>query len=155
MFGRLAMLPLRRFHLAAVSRRLVPTTIYVRWPMPPVTVTCAAHSLCAALAGAVELCPLLPLPLFSSEEPSVASTYTHSDHVRAYLFECEDDGLFAVSLEPSGSNIPERYCHEGWTLREEFELGMDEPMPIAVDPGPVIRGVREYGYYVWRQGRKH
>jgi hypothetical protein len=85
----------------------------------------------------------------------VASTYTHAEHVRAYLFECEDDGLFAVSLELSGSNIPKRYYHAGWTLREEFDLGVDEPMPVAIEPEPVIHGIRASGYYVWRQGRKH
>ena len=53
------------------------------------------------------------------------------------------------------ANIPKRYCHEGWTLREEFDLGIDEPMPVAIEPGPVIQGIRTAGYYVWRQGRKH
>ena len=123
--------------------------------MPPVTVTSAAHSLCAALAGAVAtMSPHCCSRLLLARSVGVASTYTYSEHVRAYLFECEDDGLFAVSLDPSGANIPKRYCHEGWTLREEFDLGVDEPMPVAIEPGPVIQGIRTAGYYVWRQGRK-
>jgi hypothetical protein len=80
--------------------------------------------------------------------------YTSSDALRAYLFECDEDGLFAISLDPHGSNIPQRYCPQGWSLREEFALGVHEPMPIAIDPERVIQSIRSLGYYVWRQGAK-
>lgn len=70
----------------------------------------------------------------------MASTYTVSESLHAYLFECEGDaGLFAVSLEPLGSNIPLTPCFGGWHMREEFELGVHEAMPVAIDPEPVPR----------------
>ena len=56
----------------------------------------------------------------------MATSYSSQDALHAYLFECGDDALFAVSLDPRGSNIPTHYCREGWTLREEFALGVDE-----------------------------
>ena len=85
----------------------------------------------------------------------MVSTYTSYDTIRAYLFECDDDGLFAISLDPTGENIPKHYCLQGWTFREEFALGVHEPMPVAIAPEAVLQSLRKVGYYVWRQGRKH
>jgi hypothetical protein len=85
----------------------------------------------------------------------MASIYATSESLHAYLFECEGDaGLFAVSLEPLGSNIPLAPCFDGWRMREAFELGVHEAMPVAIDPEPVLQGIRARGYYVWRQGTK-
>ena len=85
----------------------------------------------------------------------MATTYAPSDALHAYLFECDDDALFAVSLDPLGSNIPRRSCLQGWRYRTEFALGMHEPMPIAIAPEPVLHGLRSVGYYIWREGTKH
>ena len=40
--------------------------------------------------------------------------------------------MCAVSLDPTGSNIPFEGCYEGWQHIAEFELGVREVMPIAV-----------------------
>jgi hypothetical protein len=37
-------------------------------------------------------------------------------------------------------------------LREEFLLGVQEPVPAAISPEPVLRGIRAKGYYMWRSG---
>jgi hypothetical protein len=82
----------------------------------------------------------------------MASTYTTAESVRAYLFECEGDGgLLAVSLEPLGLNIPVNACFEGWRMREAFQLGVHEPMLVAIDPERMLQGIRARGYYIWRQ----
>jgi hypothetical protein len=84
----------------------------------------------------------------------MAATYA-SDALQAYLFECDEDRLFAVSLDPAGSNIPRKYCPQGWSCITEFPIGVHEPMPISIDPETVLQGVRSVGYYVWRQGIKN
>jgi len=44
----------------------------------------------------------------------------------AHLFRCGD--LFAVSLDPTGSNIPLNGCYEQWEHVSEFELGVRESL---------------------------
>jgi hypothetical protein len=43
----------------------------------------------------------------------------------AYLFQGDDIGLFAVSLDKSGRNIPRSSCPEGWRLK----LSSPSPSP--------------------------
>jgi hypothetical protein len=68
----------------------------------------------------------------------------------AYLFQCTGEGLFAVSLDITGGNIPRTSCTEGWVLSQEFLLGIHEDVPALIMPEPIIRGVRKFGYYIWR-----
>ena len=77
---------------------------------------------------------------------------TDTDTVQAYLFECDDDGLFAVSIDPHGRNIPRNACPEGWRLKTGFLLGVHQPVPAEIDPKAVLRGIRNAGYYIWREG---
>jgi hypothetical protein len=74
------------------------------------------------------------------------------DPTLAYLFQCDDNGLFAISNDPTGKNIPRDTCPEGWRLKSEFTLGARETLPIAIDPEPILRGIRRLGYYIWREG---
>ena len=71
----------------------------------------------------------------------MATTYAASDALDAYLFECDDDALYAVSLDPLGANIPRRSCLQGWRRIAEFALGVHEPMPVAIDPETVLQGI--------------
>jgi len=80
---------------------------------------------------------------------------TNTDALPAYLFQCGDTGLFAVSLDPAGGNIPRGACTEGWRMRTAFLLGVREPVPASIPPEPVLRGVRALGYYIWREGTTH
>ena len=57
----------------------------------------------------------------------------------AFLFQCGDEQLFAVSLNKTGANIPRGPCTQGWVLREEFLLGVQEPVPAAISPEPHAR----------------
>jgi len=77
---------------------------------------------------------------------------TDSDVTQAYLFHCDDRGLFAISNDHSGKNIPRSACPEGWSFKREFSLGIRNAMPIAIDPEPILRGLRTLGYYIWREG---
>jgi len=72
------------------------------------------------------------------------------DNLQAHLFRCGH--LFAVSLDPTGSNIPNKGCYEGWQHIMEFPLGVREAVPAAMSPEPILRGIRAYGYYVWSEG---
>ena len=44
----------------------------------------------------------------------MAIDFARSESVIAYLFECGDDALFAATLDPVGSNIPQKTCPQGW-----------------------------------------
>jgi hypothetical protein len=96
---------------------------------------------------------ILPLPPFFRGVACMAATYA-PDALDAFLFECGDDALFAVSLDPLGSNIPQRYCPQGWRLISEFALGIHEPIPVAIPPERILQGLRSVGYYIWREGKK-
>jgi hypothetical protein len=72
------------------------------------------------------------------------------DAQTAYLFQCDGEGLFAVSPDKTGANIPRSSCTQGWLLRQVFHLGVEQPVPAAVSPEPILRGIIAKGYYIWR-----
>ena len=76
----------------------------------------------------------------------------HDDARVAFLFQCGKDDLFAVSLDRTGASIPVDVCADGWTYRGSFQLGVQEAMPIAVAPEPVLRGIDANGCFIWRKG---
>ncbi len=69
--------------------------------------------------------------------------------VQAYLFQLDDSDVFAVTLSRSGSSLPGSGSLH-WRCREEFLLGVHQPVPAPIDPEPILRGVRARGYFVWR-----
>jgi len=69
----------------------------------------------------------------------------------AYLFHCRGDHLFAVSHDMTGANIPRTTCTDGWLLRKTFELGVYSEVPASIMPEPIMRGIRNVGYYIWRE----
>jgi hypothetical protein len=68
----------------------------------------------------------------------------------AYLFQCEGDDLYAVSHDITGSNIPRSPCTLGWRLCEQFQLGRHLAVPAPILPDPILKGIADVGYYVWR-----
>jgi hypothetical protein len=74
------------------------------------------------------------------------------DAQTAYLFQCGDEELFAVSPDKGGKNIPRSSCTQGWLLRQEFQLGRQDPVPTTISPEPVLRSITAKGYYIWRAG---
>jgi len=72
---------------------------------------------------------------------------------QAYLFQCGDSaGLYAVSNDAAGHNIPTSACMEGWRFKASFMLGVREVMPVTIAAEPILRGLRDVGYYIWREG---
>jgi hypothetical protein len=82
-------------------------------------------------------------------------TYADADAVSAYLFQCDDNSLYAISLDATGRNIPRDACGEGWRFRVAFALGVHEAIPASIPPEPVLRGIRAVGYYIWREGASY
>jgi hypothetical protein len=68
----------------------------------------------------------------------------------AYLFQCKDEDLYAVSHDITGANIPRSPCTLGWVLCEEFQLGQRAPLPAPILAEPIMHGIADRGYYVWR-----
>jgi len=68
----------------------------------------------------------------------------------AYLFQCEGEDLYAVSHDVTGRNIPRSPCMLGWRLCEAFQLGRRAAVPAPILPGPILKGIADVGYYVWR-----
>ena len=68
------------------------------------------------------------------------STYADADAVQAYLFHGVD-GLYAVTLDPSGHNIPREACPTGWHFKTAFALGVHDPVPAPAGRkvGPACR----------------
>ena len=58
----------------------------------------------------------------------------------AHLFRCGD--LYAVSIDPTGANIPRNGCYEIWKHVTEFQLGVHEVVPAPINPEPILRGIR-------------
>ena len=79
----------------------------------------------------------------------------HDDSRPAFLFQCGESCLFAVSLDKTGANIPTVACIDGWHFRDAFRLGVHEAMPVAISPEPILRGIKADGYFIWRQGTMH
>jgi hypothetical protein len=70
----------------------------------------------------------------------------------AFLFQCGASDLWAVTLDESGATLPKSGSQDRWVLRTKFPLGVHEPVPVPIDPEPIIRGIGADGSYVWRQG---
>src|SRR5262245_27610007 len=45
------------------------------------------------------------------------------------LFQCDENGIYAVSLDASGADLPRGPCAEGWHFKVAFRLGVHEPVP--------------------------
>lgn len=71
------------------------------------------------------------------------------DATTAFLFQCGETDLFAVSLDRTGANIPIAGCDYGWLLRGEFELGVQQPVPAPIEPERILAGIAAHGYFVW------
>lgn len=67
-----------------------------------------------------------------------------------YLFQCGEEGLFAVTHDASGSNIPRSSCTQGWRLNDTFQLKDLTVAPGAVGQEAMRRGISTKGYYIWR-----
>ena len=87
--------------------------------------------------------------------PYPPSIYADAETLQAYLFQCDENGLYAVSLDASGADLARGPCAEGWRFKVAFRLGVHEPVPASIDPEPILRGIRARGYYVWREGLTH
>jgi hypothetical protein len=67
-----------------------------------------------------------------------------------YLFQCKGEDLFAISHDITGANIPRSPCTQGWIFCEQFELGPRARVPAPIMAEPIIKGIANNGYYVWR-----
>ena len=70
--------------------------------------------------------------------------------ITAYLFQCKGEDLFAISHDITGANIPRSPCTQGWIFCEQFELGRRTALPVPIMAEPIIKGIADNGYYVWR-----
>jgi hypothetical protein len=68
----------------------------------------------------------------------------------AYLFQCEGEDLYAVSHDITGGNIPRSPCTLGWRFCKAFELGPRLTVPAPIMAEPILKGIADVGYYVWR-----
>ena len=68
----------------------------------------------------------------------------------AYLFQCTDEDLYAVSHDMTGANIPRSPCTQGWQFCEKFQLWRDKPVPAPIMAETILNGIADHGYYVWR-----
>lgn len=74
------------------------------------------------------------------------------DARRAFLFETADGLYLAATLDRSGRNLP-REDGQQWIMQTEFHLGVHEAVPAAIDPEPLLRGLKANGFFVWPANR--
>ena len=74
----------------------------------------------------------------------------HDTLQTAYLFKCEGEDLYAVSRDMTGRNIPRSSCTQGWRLCDTFQLGRYAPVPAPILAEPILKGILDHGYYIWR-----
>jgi hypothetical protein len=70
--------------------------------------------------------------------------------ITAYLFQCRGEDLFAVSHDATGANIPRSPCTQGWIFCQQFQLGAHAQVPAPIMAEPILKGVTDKGFYVWR-----
>ena len=73
----------------------------------------------------------------------------------AHLFLCLENGHYAATTDPSGANLPGNRCSSGWKHIKAFSLGVREALPFTTNPEPVIRAIRDSGYYVHNSDLPH
>ena len=66
----------------------------------------------------------------------------------AYLFRCLESGHYAISTDPAGENLPGEICISGWRFMKSLSLEVQQPLPLNINPEPVIRALADRGYYL-------
>ena len=79
---------------------------------------------------------------------AVTGPAAEDDASEAHLFLCLENGHYAATTDPSGANLPADRCSSGWKHVKAFSLGVREALPFTTNPEPVIRAIRDTGYYV-------
>lgn len=77
---------------------------------------------------------------------------TPEDARIAFLFERLEPHIFAITLDREGANLPASDGFHRWERVAEFPLGVQEVVPTAADPEPILRGLRARGYFIWEAG---
>jgi hypothetical protein len=85
--------------------------------------------------------------------PKAILSAGEDDALPAYLFFSKaDPSVQAVSRHPTGENLPTGDAPQGWICDGAFALGVREAMPVRIAPEPVLRGLANVGYFIWRDG---
>ena len=66
----------------------------------------------------------------------------------AYLFRCLESGHYAISTDPAGENLLGEICISGWRFVKSLSVEVQHPLPLNIDPEPVIRALADRGYYL-------
>ena len=86
---------------------------------------------------------------------AVTGPAVDDDALEAHLFLCLENGHYAATTDRSGANLPADRCSSGWKHVKAFSLGVRETLPVATNPEPVIRAIRDVGYYVFDSDLPH
>jgi hypothetical protein len=68
--------------------------------------------------------------------------------MKAHLFLCMDNGHYAVSRDKDGSTLPRQECAGGWRFVRTLDVEVNQPLPLNVDPEPILRALNADGYFV-------
>ena len=69
----------------------------------------------------------------------------------AYLFQCARTDLFGITRDPTGADLPTVECSEHWVFRSEVALDGPDPSLSGLDLLEILKAMKLYGYYIWRE----
>ena len=81
------------------------------------------------------------------------SATAENETTLTYMF---DGGPYlGFSRDRSGSNLPRGAEYPRWLFKGAFELAAHKSVPAALPPEPILRGLLDEGFYIWRKGTTH
>ena len=86
---------------------------------------------------------------------AITGPAANDDALKAHFFLCLENGHYAISTDRSGANLPTDRCSSGWRHVKAISLGVREALPFPANPEPVVRAIRDIGYYVYDTDLPH
>ena len=83
------------------------------------------------------------------------SATSEDEITRVFMFESTDGKHLGFSNHSDGRTLPVGTNIGRWNFVSSFALAADRIVPANLPPEPILRGLLDVGFYVWRKGEPH